>query len=299
MNYLISDDRRFSYSHMQTDHPNSNKFESHCHNDYELLFVCKGNGKYVVEGAEYPLKPNTIMLFRPHEYHYVCPDSSSVYERYVINFSREILPPTVSDLSILHDDSKIKHGIFFSSDSVSPLIRGEYESADRICDSLREHKKNYDAYCAVVTATLTRVLLLLSLSSLPNEINYEENIITRVTEHLNTHATEDISLDKLAQQFFVSKYYLCHAFRQQNGTSILAYITAKRIVLAQQLIKNGEPATSVAQRTGFQNYSSFYRAYMKQTGHSPTSVSKKGIKAIPHNSDGAITPSEISSNKPN
>ena len=53
------------------------------------------------------------------------------------------------------------------------------------------------------------------------------------------------------------------------------YITAKRIVLAQQLIKNGEPATSVAQRTGFQNYSSFYRAYMKQTGHSPTSVSKK------------------------
>ena len=276
MNYLMSDDRRFFYSHMHTDHPDPNKFESHCHNDYELLFVCKGNGKYVVEGAEYPLEPNTVMLFRPHEYHYVCPDKNSAYERYIVNFSRDILPSSISELSILHDNSKIKHGIFFPADSVSSLIQGEYEAADKICDQLKEHKKNQDAYHAVITSMLTRVLLLLSLSTPSDEINYEENIITRVTEYLNTHATEDISLDKLAQQFFISKYYLCHAFRQQNGTSILAYITAKRIVLAQQMIKNGEPATSVAQRTGFQNYSSFYRAYLKQTGHSPTfSCNKK------------------------
>ncbi len=275
MRQFKSDDNRLFYSHAKTDHPEPSKFERHCHNDYELLYVCKGNGKYVVEGAEYPLEPNTVMLFRPREYHYVCPNKDTTYERYVIYFKRDALPSVIFELSMFHDHANPKHGIFFPAASVSPLIQGEYEATDLLCDSLNEHKKSQETYRAVISAALTKILLLLSLSAPSDEINYEENIITRVTEYLNNHATEKISLDKLAQHFFISKYYLCHAFQQQNGTSILAYITAKRIVLAQQMIKNGIPATHVAQQTGFQNYSSFYRAYIKQTGHSPTATSSQ------------------------
>jgi AraC-like DNA-binding protein len=94
-------------------------------------------------------------------------------------------------------------------------------------------------------------------------------VVTRVIDHLNRNLTDELSLDALSQQFFVSKYYLCHAFRRQTGVSIFAYVNTKRIAMAQQLLANGEPATSVAYAVGYGTYSSFYRAFCKQTGHPP------------------------------
>ena len=274
MHHLTSDSRQITYSHTETNRADPSKFESHCHNDFELLYVRQGHGKYVVEGAEYPLQPRTMMLIRPHEYHYVCPDRDSVYERYVINFSLSTLPQAVLELPILQYGTDTRHGIFFSEEAVTPLIEQEFVNSNDIYRLIEEHKKSNDAHNAIMAALLTRVLLLLSLSSPSDEIRYEENVITRITEYLDSHITETLSLDRLSQQFFISKYYLCHAFRHQNGTSILAYLTAKRIVLAQQLLKDGRSATEVSQLTGFQNYSSFYRAYLKQTGHAPTERSR-------------------------
>ena len=274
MNGIISDERPITYGHTETSRADPNKFESHCHTEFELLYVLQGHGKYVVEGAEYPLRPNTMMLIRPHEHHYVCPDKDSVYERYVINFNPNDLPRAILELSILRSDPDTRHGVFFSEDVISPLIEQEFVNADEIYNLVQEHKKSAESQKTVVISLLSRVLLLLSLSSPSDEIHYEENVITRITEYLDSHTTEPLSLDKLSQQFFISKYYLCHAFRHQNGISILAYLTAKRIVLAQQLLKDGKPAAEVAQLTGFQNYSSFYRAYLKQTGHSPTERSR-------------------------
>lgn len=274
MHRFTSDERHIIYGHTETDRADPNQFESHCHTGFELLYVRKGRGKYVVEGAEYPLRPHTMMLIRPHEYHYVCPDKDSVYERFVINFGSAELPRSVLELPVLRDNSDARHGVFFSEEAISPLIEQEFISSDEIYNLIGEHKKSADSQKTVIITLLSRVLLLLSLSSPSDEIHYEENVITRITEYLDSHATEPLSLDKLSQQFFISKYYLCHAFRHQNGISILAYLTAKRIVLAQQLLKDGKPATEVAQLTGFQNYSSFYRAYLKQTGHAPTERSR-------------------------
>ena len=126
----------------------------------------------------------------------------------------------------------------------------------------------------LLQAPLTKILLLLSLATPFDGIKYQENMITRVTEYLDQHTAEELSLDMLAQQFFVSKYYLCHAFRQQNGISVFSYLTAKRIAMAQQLMLKGESATSAAYRVGFRNYSSFYRAYLKQTGQAPIQCKK-------------------------
>lgn len=275
MNHQLKPDSHLFYSHMQTEKANPAQFESHCHNEYELLYVSRGNGKFVVEGAEYPLKSHTLMLIRPHEYHYVCLEKDSLYERYIMNFRRELFPPEVASLPILDIDLQKRHGLFFSEEHIISLIYDEFRTTEKIYQLLNTCENTQDAQRAILTAEITKVLLLLSLSTQSDEVHYEENIITHVTEHLDSHVTDELSLDKLAQRFFISKYYLCHAFRQQNGTSIHAYITSKRIVLAQQLLKDGESATSVARQVGFQNYSSFYRAYVKQLGRPPTVRTKK------------------------
>ena len=122
---------------------------------------------------------------------------------------------------------------------------------------------------AMLQADLTRILLRLSLAEPEEAETGEDTLIPHVLEYLNLHLEQELSLDGLAQRFFVSKYYLCHAFHKHTGVSVFAYLNAKRIALAQKLLEDGEPAGTVADRVGFRNYSSFYRTFVKLTGHAP------------------------------
>ena len=274
MRYQSSNGAGLYYGYTATPKADPSHFESHCHDDYELLYVRQGNGRYVVEGAEYPLRSHTLILIRPYEYHYVRPDKNSVYERYVFNFDQDILLDSATELPFLHGSFGNRHGIYFSEEYLSPLIREEFTTIKEVDRLAKNQKSNCKTYGILLQATLTKILLLLSLATPFDGIKYQENMITRVTEYLDQHTAEELSLDKLAQQFFVSKYYLCHAFRQQNGISVFSYLTAKRIAMAQQLMLKGESATSAAYRVGFRNHSSFYRAYLKQTGQAPIQCKK-------------------------
>jgi AraC-like DNA-binding protein len=79
----------------------------------------------------------------------------------------------------------------------------------------------------------------------------------------------------LAKRFFVSKYYLCRAFKRHNGISVHGYVNQKRVMYAKQLIEAGETASGAAYRVGFGDYSAFYRAYVKQLGVAPTMAAER------------------------
>ena len=96
-----------------------------------------------------------------------------------------------------------------------------------------------------------------------------EELGARVIRYINENIDKNVSLDRLARRFFVSKYHLCRIFHKQTGASIFTYYNTKRMALAQQMINSGESATAVALRLGFRDYSTFYRTFRKQTGHSP------------------------------
>lgn len=258
------------FHHSITDKNDPEKFERHCHDYYEVLYVVRGTGKYMVEGEEYQLKPQTLLLTRPYEYHYVCPDKGTPYERYVIQFGQDILPDTVATLAMLKVDRNHARGIYFDTDAISSRIRAEFTEMDAIRTTFENDPDRFSKEETMLALSLMRVLLLLSLATPYKNPVREESLVARVIGYLNLHLENDLSLDKLAQRFFVSKYYLCHAFRKQTGISILTYITTKRIAMAEQLLLSGEPATAVAYQVGFSNYSSFYRAFCKQTGVSPT-----------------------------
>lgn len=122
----------------------------------------------------------------------------------------------------------------------------------------------------LVRILLSELVLRLSLLTSGQDGSEEGDLIAEVIRYLNGNLTADISLDSLSRRFFVSKYYLCRAFKRRSGISIHGYVTAKRIAYAKQLIAKGETATSVAYKVGYGDYSAFYRAYLKETGASPT-----------------------------
>ena len=210
------------------------------------------------------INPGTLLLIKPFEYHSIEMSKDSAYERYVIHFSLEHLTEDASALfrSILNgvDGS----GRLYPSHTLSPKVLPVFERFDT-AESLPENER-----LIYVRTLLSELMIFLSLSSGEQiEIN-EGELGARVIRYLNENITRDLSLDRIARRFFVSKYYLCRAFKKHNGVSVHVYINHKRVMYAKQLIEQGETASGAAYKVGFGDYSAFYRAYVKVVGKSPT-----------------------------
>ncbi len=237
---------------------------SHCHDRYEILYIISGTGKYVVEGTEYPVRPRTLMFIRPFEYHYLALDSDVEYQRYCIHFTHNCFGPDIARVldSMTGDDATT--GNYYSSMSLTgdiDTIFDRFDNSDALLDDL---KRIY------VRLLLAELIITLSMSPADKLMNDKMELGARVIRYLNSNIDKDVSLDKLARRFFVSKYHLCRAFKKYNGISVHGYVNHKRVMYAKQLIESGETASGAAYKVGFGDYSAFYRAYVRIVGKAPT-----------------------------
>ena len=95
--------------------------------------------------------------------------------------------------------------------------------------------------------------------------------------YLDRNLTEKIDMDRLSQTFYISKFHMMRSFRRETGTTIYAYLTQKRLMLARQRMEAGMSATEACYSCGFHSYSSFTRAYGKYFGQTPTGRTDKGL----------------------
>ena len=241
----------------------------HCHDKYEILYVTEGSGKYIVEGAEYPIKPRSLMIFPPLMYHCASVDAGTVYERIVINFDKQSLAHEAHEALNRISELADENGLFYTADAMSDAIASVFDRFE-ITASLPEAEK-----VAIGRLLLSELVILLSISKSENFSHEDGELGARVIRYLNENMTKDITLDDIAKRFFVSKYYLCRAFKKHNGISIHGYINQKRVLYAKQLIESGESASGAAYRVGFGDYSAFYRAYVKIIGRSPTAQTER------------------------
>ena len=109
----------------------------------------------------------------------------------------------------------------------------------------------------------------------------ESSPLFQVIRHINEHLSEPLSLDSLCEQFYLSKPQLCRSFKRTTGASVGEYITAKRLLQAQSMLRAGSPPTQVCTACGFNDYSAFYRAYVKHFGVSPRNTQQAGGTAQP------------------
>ena len=88
--------------------------------------------------------------------------------------------------------------------------------------------------------------------------------------YINEHYAQPLTLEEIADAFFISKSYLSHEFVRYTNTSVYEYIQFRRICGAKLLIASGVSLTDAAFQSGFNSYSSFLRTFRKTVGISPT-----------------------------
>ena len=235
---------------------NNKNFMLHTHDEYEIFLFLEGDSRYIVEQNSYSLKSGDIIIIRKHEMHRIFHNAPSRYQRIVLMIS----PQFFEKANCLEYE-----GAFFKQPSnIGHKIDSKLVHSSGLFDAfvrLRRYSNDVTVSGPVTDAIVTEILYLISTISTYTAADHTTERVRSVIAHINEHFTEELNLDQLQEQFFISKYHLCRVFRQATGLTVHQYIRRKRITLVKELATEGKNLTEAALLAGFNDYSAFYRAY--------------------------------------
>lgn len=278
--------RRNTYEIFRYKDPYLKEVALHHHDFYEIYFFLSGNVQYNIESHSYLLTPGDILLISPMELHQpIFGKEQRSYERIVLWINKsflESLSPPGENLSACFDTAAPGHtNLLRPEEYVRHLLTYQLEQLMLELDS----GEYCSDYCAL--SYLVQVLILLNRQAKRQNKVAEakaasDSVVYRTLSYINAHYSEDLSLDFLANQFFISKYHLSREFGRLVGTSVHRYIIQKRLVMAKQMMREGRSSTEVYQRCGFGDYSNFYRAFKAEYQISPREFTAQLKQAALH-----------------
>ena len=239
-------------------------FKSHSHNMVEVYYFLRGNARFVVEGNVFPLERGNILVMASGQTHHLLLEPSVAYERMALLIDTAAVPPEYEALS-----EQIYEGANLFSLEKKEQIWFE-ESFAVITKAPEDMQKNL----VFSFATMIFGLLSTKLSRI-TEPKVENDIIKKTVNYINKNLSQELSLDTIANALFISRVSLNRKFREMMGCTVWEYVIRRRIYSARQRLFLGGSVTDAYQKSGFNDYSSFFRAYKKIVGISPSEDLKK------------------------
>ena len=228
------------------------------HTSYEVLFIYRGRGRFLIEDAEYSCVPNALFLIPPGKYHVFEQAPNQAYERCVINFSSRLLPKV------------IRPGQSFyrvTDDHVRALFQKMTYYSETYTDA---------ALYALIEACLCEILVRVIFQTGEDmEGKNVPPIVKKAIEYINTHLEEPLSVNRIADALFVSGTHLSHLFADTMNTGLMHYVTIKKTYAARDMLRHGASVTEVCEHFGYKSYPTFLRNYRAQFGINPSQEKKK------------------------
>ena len=250
------------------------KFEYHHHDFSKIVILIDGDLTYYIEGKAYILKPWDILFVNKNEIHKPVVNPNKYYERIVIWLNPDFMAKYAQGNNDLLKCFEVAIKNNYN------LLRLNMKSIDIIKNLIQDIQNcnNSNEFGSEILKESLFVQLMVLMNRLflnsdknrdIEDIQYDKTI-EGVLNYINSNLENDLSIDTIASEFFISKYYLMRKFKNQIGSSIHNYVVQKRLILARSLISNGLSMSSVCSRCGFNDYSSFVRAFKKVYGVSPS-----------------------------
>lgn len=250
------------------------KFEYHHHDFSKIVILIDGDLTYYIEGKAYILKPWDILFVNKNEIHKPVVNPDKYYERIVIWLNPDFMAKYAQGNN---DLLKCFEVAIKNNYNLLRLNMKSIEVIKNLIQDIQSCNNSNEFGSEILKESLFVQLMVLMnrlfLNSDKNrdieDIQYDKTI-EGVLNYINSNLENNLSIDTIASEFFISKYYLMRKFKNQIGSSIHNYVVQKRLILARSLISDGLSMSSVCSRCGFNDYSSFVRAFKKVYGVSPS-----------------------------
>ena len=222
-------------------------------NFYELTFVFKGEMLYFVNGTEYRLQAGDGIFIKPNSTRQrPTREDTATYVSFTFTTEKPIDLP-VKIPNALNNECKL---LIACADEIR---NKQYADSEEQVEALVE------CMVANVRANI--------------EYTKEHPLVLQIKQFINANLSEKITLQQIGEETYFSPLYCETVFRQKTGTSIIKYVTKRRIEEAQKLLFDGQLSLRIiAEKVGFEDYNYFARVFKKTTGSTPTEYKKLFVR---------------------
>lgn len=251
----------------------------HTHTHYEIYYFHGGKANYLINDRIYVLEPGDLILMHGLTLHKAHVDPEAPYHRTTLHFdpyyfNQYIQPPFAEDLL----------APFRKLQNVRLQLRGddkqEIEQSLAKMEALykRSTPQAFQRFQALFLDLMLQIRELCEqpLLTIPIFPSSKERHVQSVISDLETHYSEEITLEHLQARLHLSKYYLAKTFKEVTGMTIFQFLMHRRIYEAKlKLIRSSGSITEIGYEVGFKHPSHFSRTFKEHTELTPEQYRKK------------------------
>lgn len=244
------------------------QFPQHLQKSLELIYCKTGSVSLLIGTENYSLKEGELAVIFPntvHSYLFVEDNSEQEFSGIVLISSLKYCGSYTKCMTISHPSNPIISSDNTHSD-IPFCIHGLYEEVRS------QNQSIYSATCchAYMELLLSRILPALTLDT--NLLSEQPDLTNQLMCYVQKHFQDSLSLDLIAKELNVSKYYLSHVLSKRLHTTLPSYINEFRINHALNLIHLGSSnITEIWTESGFESQRTFNRIFQNKLGVTPTS----------------------------
>lgn len=272
--------KTFSVAHLYKE---EKAMDMHIHDCYELYYSISGGKQFLIANKFYSINPGDLFLINQYESHYLTQIDKMVHERIVLSIHPDYVKKLSTDKTNLDDcfsnhGPAFQHKLSLNKEQQKRFLYyvNKITNATGYAHDIIEQSAFMELMVMLNTIVQSETSGAANSTDLIGTYKYNHQV-DDILNYINLNITSPITIEQLASKFYLSESYICRIFKSATGTTINKYITARRISIAKSLLNDGLSVTEAYERSGFSDYSNFFKAFTKAVGISPKKYAQCSI----------------------
>ena len=271
-------DPNFLYTWKGTRDREKDEATFHSHDHLEMAFVMSGVGRYRIDDGIVPVQEGDLLIINPGLKHQAlaCPEAETTATEFFVGASGIRIPglpenalPVPGNVHVLHTSGDLRQKLF------------------KICSSMEAEKavRRQGRYFMLKSYLMQMILLVVREQCEPEEnpqgyafesVN-KKYVVEKMVNYFEDHFNEKISLDQVAENMYLSPFYISKIFKSETGDTPIRHLINIRLEKAKELLENGYKGSiqEVAASVGYDDAYHFSKLFKKHYGVSPSQVRKQ------------------------
>lgn len=259
----------------------------HFHNEYEIFYLIEGERQFFFDNRVYNIKSGTLILVDKNAIHMTRAISEDEigHDRVILYINKDKMQeldlkfPHIDLINFFHHH----YGVFSLNQKQQAHFIDFYHSLKQEFDSKKHNYRTMiDIKIIQYFIDFIRENITPTVAETKPSTKSHYQTVYAVADYISNHYDKSFSLEELANQFFLSKYYLCRIFKKITGYGINEYVNIHRIQRAKRLLEETSLSISeIAHLIGYDSLTYFEKIFKTYMTISPLKY-RKTLNIVTH-----------------